>query len=653
MGKRRWAGLAGLLVGTLAFVPIGASPSHAATAPATATTLHVVDGLSSRAVACASATRCISVGSTTVISDDGGLSWRLAAQPISTPPGAAGAGYGPYLETMACATTSLCLAAAYEYYQNYSSTAILVWRTNDGGDTWSFVNALNDAPGGLNRLTMGCPSAKRCIVQGDGVMETTNDGGSTWTASTSTLRAVRCDRTLAARCTAASQDTTTMYSSDSGATWHKATVSVKVRLLMAPVCPSATLCLASAQDGTRSRKFWALRSTNGGRSYTATPLTGIAFGHDIGCVSPTQCVMFGIVFNQNRTVVERTTNGGKSWQPAAAPTATPGQFTCTAARCIFAARSALTNPPSSFGPIATTEDVGLSWHTRMASATDDEITVHCTSSNTCIAAGYDGVSTSTDFGNSWTFRGAPEDGHSIACISAAHCFMIAGSTDGYDATQTVYETLDGGATWNTDFSRVNGQASAIACPSTTRCIAQFNGSPVGEVPYSQFDWNPTTGWSPVTDGSTPFHTKGVLVCVSSRCYGMDDASVPNIYASSDQGATWKPVTPPYHTTVFDLSCVDALHCVGVGQQSTVFTPRIISTADGGASWSYDTSPPVAAYGVTCNTVGHCLVFGNGVAESTDGGMTWATVAVPGFAYVNDAQCGATSCVTVGDITLHS
>src|SRR5205823_4963519 len=154
-------------------------------------------------------------------------------------------------------------------------------------------------------------------------------------------------------------------------------------------------------------------------------------------------------------------------------------------------------------------------------------------------------------------------------------------------------------TWNLQFTRQDGQASAVACTSATRCFAQFASGPVGQTPYTQFDWSPTNGWSPVTGGSTPFHTNGVLVCAQARCYGFDDGA--NIFTSSDQGATWSQLmTPPYHTTLSGFACVDALRCVGIGVQSTVYTPRIVRTSDGGKTWLYNTSPPIAGSGVDCN-----------------------------------------------------
>jgi photosystem II stability/assembly factor-like uncharacterized protein len=157
-----------------------------------------------------------------------------------------------------------------------------------------------------------------------------------------------------------------------------------------------------------------------------------------------------------------------------------------------------------------------------------------------------------------------------------------------------------------------------------------------------------TGQSPPADATTAAQFKGT----ASAIYSTDD------------GATWSVGTAPAQGAVTgSLSCVDAQHCMAI-EQNDVTDPVhsiIITTSDGGQTWTASTSTTPAADGlvsISCDSVTSCTVTGEALApdatetsgnaggiilSTDDGGQTWTSGTLPTVGPATVQFVGALAC----------
>jgi hypothetical protein len=156
---------------------------------------------------------------------------------------------------------------------------------------------------------------------------------------------------------------------------------------------------------------------------------------------------------------------------------------------------------------------------------------------------------------------------------------------------------------------------------------------------------------PECDGSGSVHrarglrwmlTLGAVALTAGACTSSGTTSGTSTAATFPEGSPWTgtlvtaPLPPPVHVLT-DVACVTSARCWAVG--STVGSAgapngaALITTADGGATWTGQTIPPQVAYlsSVSCSDLHHCRAVGqaapgaNGAATSiatSDGGTTW-------------------------------
>lgn len=115
-----------------------------------------------------------------------------------------------------------------------------------------------------------------------------------------------------------------------------------------------------------------------------------------------------------------------------------------------------------------------------------------------------------------------------------------------------------------------------------------------------------------------------------------------VLTSSDGGATWTDQSIPSSVNaLFGVSCADASHCWAVGQQgpSANYAGTIVATADGGKTWATETPPstPFGAYPwirhISCVSASgyRCWAVAPDASEilaTADGGMTWTLQSFP-------------------------
>lgn len=145
-------------------------------------------------LSCPSSTHCVAVGIGALTTTDAGASWL--EHPV---PGE--------LNVVSCPSVSQCVSEedVTSAVPSHESTTLAT--SQDGGSTWSDVERVGGDVGVLGALS--CPSPSHCVAVGNGYLpstsseeplwgavETTSDGGGTWTRSrqndASDLLAVSC-----------------------------------------------------------------------------------------------------------------------------------------------------------------------------------------------------------------------------------------------------------------------------------------------------------------------------------------------------------------------------------------------------------------------------------------------------------------------------
>jgi hypothetical protein len=237
---------------------------------------------------------------------------------------------------------------------------------------------------------------------------------------------------------------------------------------------------------------------------------------------------------------------------------------------------------------------------------------------------------------------------------------------------TVMATADEGASWHsyTTLPAKMGTVKSVSCPVASVCWVAGEGDTGAPVVVESQDGGQT--W---TDRSLTSWTNLWMLwsidCVSATtCWaaGSDQEPVvgylPLLLETTDGGADWTqstnlPVIPPTGIDgtyqLFAISCVSPLACVaGGGILGGNGSTTVISTTDGGETWSLSTDPILTGLqdilGMSCaNGTGglptcYAAVSANEAAgpvviSSTDGGATWGGMET----YDNNGWMNSISC----------
>jgi photosystem II stability/assembly factor-like uncharacterized protein len=297
----------------------------------------------------------------------------------------------------------------------------------------------------------------------------------------------------------------------------------------------------------------------------------------------------------------------------------------------------------------------------------------------------------------------------LSCSNASVCSVgylasPATSPAGFDqgTVQSMLTTTDGGATWtkvvvtidpvkggdaalDADLVNVQGQWSQLQCFSATSCVAvALVPSDQPEEPASNVDpegvertvimrtddggttWNSTVlPWSSAADGSPGWSNAQppLLTCASATdCLGLSTVfhSVVNnaqssrvrVWQSSDGGVTWQSKWAPSAAIAAPVSggltCPTTLHCYAVAQTGLAFpgTPAIMTTSDGGDTWTFDNPVAPGSGGsgvellsVSCSSESTCWTAGDvrpsgtnswqaAMWATSDSGGTWTSIPLP-------------------------
>ena len=275
---------------------------------------------------------------------------------------------------------------------------------------------------------------------------------------------------------------------------------------------------------------------------------------------------------------------------------------------------------------------------------------------------------------------------SISCPSATFCMAVGAGSAAKATDQLAAERWDGARWRRLPVAQPPGVTlpglQAVACPSSTECVAVGSGTKGRPTPTSHLilvaeTWTAATGWTtsqPVQPGGSFGEFNGISCPTTSRCYAAGD-----IVDSTGQAlplverwtaGTWARETLRMPAGASNPS-LDAIACPSVGQcAATGGYATSASTSAGlieqlsGATWTASTAPGSTdgeLYGVSCPTTAACEAVGStpsgSLAEHWAGGR-WlpAVPAVPENTFnagLNGVSCAsATHCVAIGETWLN-
>jgi hypothetical protein len=214
----------------------------------------------------------------------------------------------------------------------------------------------------------------------------------------------------------------------------------------------------------------------------------------------------------------------------------------------------------------------------------------------------------------------------VSCVHGTQfCVVVAGDDDvagpGFYIGQGDLVTTDGGASWTsyTDLPSTSMVVTSISCPSTTVCWAagyESNWPALAKSSDGGQTWSQAaipTSW---TIAPYPWGANAIDCVSASTCWlagTTEDGTHPVVAETTDGAVTWTTFanlpagTPDASGNTYGLngiSCVSALICVSVGGINGGAGPAaVISTTNGGASWSMSSSPELASaqdlFSVSC------------------------------------------------------
>jgi photosystem II stability/assembly factor-like uncharacterized protein len=343
------------------------------------------------------------------------------------------------------------------------------------------------------------------------------------------------------------------------------------------------------------------RSGDSGATFGAVDVGG----GDTGCGSSIRAVSFpdaqnGMILLATGIVLT-TSDGGVS---LARRTPVPGGFPTD-----LVAVSPTTAYATSGPGIYRTTDGAASW-TLVALAPRTLHSIAFASATTAVAVGDGGtVVRSLDAGATWAARPTPGTGLDllrVRCADDALCLFV--TTSG-----VLVRTADSGAT----YAQVTPAASpvrAVAFASSTRVVAAGDAGVMAVSDDAGVTWRPIgstlgAGRSVVTSGGGDF------------AYTVSPSAIA---LTTDGGATWRSVAIPTARSITAAAFADPL--TGFAQDDGGVLRR---TLDGGVTWQVLDPGPVTTPLQRMIALGSgrvILVYAGGMARSTDGGVTFRSVA---------------------------
>jgi hypothetical protein len=350
--------------------------------------------------------------------------------------------------------------------------------------------------------------------------------------------------------------------------------------------------------------------------------TGVVEFPVVSCPGPLHCVAFGeaplIEPRGEFAAVALTSDGGRRWRTAQFPVGqlfkmTPsrasfgllGMLACpTRQRCFLArADSAMLFQAATGLPVARSDDGGRTWRIFPPP----------------LASGNE--------------SGAISGG--LGCMTASTCVLVDG--------RAALITRNAAATWrvvarfapppHSQSVFTPDPSSGVDCPDSEHCTLFFSeewrevsgsaSSPANHWTYRTLALTTSDGGRSWSSPRLPAHLEFVeaLWCGhSGNCVlSAGDGETNQLAVSGDWGRAWNVLTRST-TSMFEITCVSASECLGVGSRSKRY--GLLESRDGGRSWSLRLAGSFNS--LSCSGTEFCTVSGSPalLESTTDGGITW-------------------------------
>jgi len=266
------------------------------------------------------------------------------------------------------------------------------------------------------------------------------------------------------------------------------------------------------------------------------------------------------------------------------------------------------------------------------------------------ASGRGGVyARSTDGGRSWKSGRIPgAEGLFLVDVQAlgrdTTC-VLATSFDG--GIGHAYRTTDGGVSWALTYEIEHPQAFLDGMAFWDRLHGVAFGDPVDGTFFVLRTDDGCVSWAEVRgsalaaplEGEAGFAASGTGIAVAGTAYawiGTGGGAVARVFRSDDRGLTWTAVATSMPggpaTGIFGIAFRDTLHGIAVAgnyQEPTGDAPTVLSTADGGLSWTVTgpARPAGVRFGAVALPEARAFVAAgpSGLGLSVDDGATWTPV----------------------------
>ncbi len=510
----------------------------------------------------------------------------------------------PALTSTSCADPSHCVAVGSSPdYQSPTSIA-----SSDGGLDWQSGTFPSGSSGPLNGVS--CIDAQHCWAAGTSssgypTVYATSDGALAWANQSSALPGTSSGGALSA--------------------------------ISCVVASGNDDCWAAGIVNSESAVYL---TTNGGTSWTLDTLSTSDIPLvTMSCVNGSGAVSCWTTGNQYGVIIYTTSNGGSSWSTQTNPpnAASISSISCPSTTSCFAAGQISNgNYPNSGAIFALS---GGSWSTSFQSSPWYSIAgISCVSSTDCVATGL----------WSWNSTFASQDGAVLTWNGTSWSVGI--SVSGASVSNTMPGSMqDGGAT-------------AVSCPTATSCFATGSegviGTQNGGSTWSQLYFIPRQGGA---NGAND----GITSCVSSEiCFWAPGDDV--VYKTTDGGQAWVPEALPSTFSISmsqtdgpvngvnALSCADALDCtLGGNIDSTSNSSQegvILSTADGGTTWSLVSASPTLAgmLDMACPAGSAWCIWTGASPYGSEGGYSGTPASGATLPGVSDYLWNSVSCPNASD-----
>ena len=497
-----------------------------------------------------------------------------------------------------------------------------ILKSTNGGTTWTNESV----PSGVSALfSVVCTSGSQCVAvgskRGSAAVISTTTGGGTWKTDTvpvsSQLYDVACTST--SNCVAVGAKNALLATTNGGTSWTSRSDSLSATVTLLSVsCEAGAECYLVGDQGETGI---LLATADGGSTWSNETLPSNLVGlHDIVCLSSTDCLVAG------EGAIFVTADSGSTWNSESLPF---GDNALTSVNCPSISVCLAVGGPDSDsdinggGVVLLSSDGGSTWTSEPVPVSVGTLYgIACMSTSDCLAVGYynSGLSSfilsTTNGGTTWTSQtsSVPELS-SIACVpSTSDCFAAGG------VTGTVIATTDGGTTWSAKtVPQEGGGFDGISCPSTLNCFV--TGGNQGTVLATTDGGASWVSQSLPDDGSVD----SISCPTTSDCYV--DGYFGFVDATTNGGKTWVSETLPAAVAggngdLQGISCPTVSQCEAVGTENltSAASPVIVSTFDGGASWSEESTPSnVSATAITCWNSAACEAAGAGGVGLKSGG----------------------------------